>query len=187
MKKTVLAISLVMTSLSFMSQAAEETLEKPKITCDQEKGTLRIESAALNPNIDDALIAKESIACFKGKKSYKKILADVMIAINPKENYYQCNTEKEPTLLVLKTWEAGRPGLVSDGDTEDPKMETVNERSLLIRSPISCYAKMSTGLFSGIQGGVNMILKIMDHNVFRMNSDKDQSRTVTIDLESITQ
>jgi len=185
MKKTILSMSMAMASLSGVAYAGNGDLGNPKVTCDSNNGRIKIESTALN--IDDALIAKEAQVCFKKRNSYKKVLTDVMKTINPKDNGYKCNAEKQPTLLVLTTWEAGRPGLGSaEDDSEDPKMEIGNERTLLVRTPISCFAKVSSGLFSGIQGGVNMILSITDHQVFRMNSEKDQSQTVMIELKSIT-
>jgi hypothetical protein len=186
MKKTIISAAVVLSSLSVFGQGEETVLEKPTVKCASETGILTIESTALNPNIDDSLISKEARVCFKSKKAFKMALAEVMKEINPKDNFYQCNTEKDPAVLILKTWESGRPGIVADGNTEDPMMEMINERSLLVRSPISCYAKGSTGLFSGIQGGVNMTLDITDNNQFRMNSDKDQSRLVTVKLVKIS-
>lgn len=183
--KTMFFFVLIVGNLANAVDQAINTEEKRNIVCDKNE-KLIIQIMGLDFSFDDVKITEEAVKCFHKNAEYKNSLKNLMLNVAPKQNFWKCNLEKNDLKhMLLTSWESGRPAIDFKSESEDPIGITENSRSLLIREDIYCSDSMSTGLYSGIQGGISFKISIEETRTFRMISNADKSQVITVKFDGI--
>jgi hypothetical protein len=191
--KSVIGAILTASSLTLafdhatMKVKKSEKVEASVKVCSAEQGTLSITNTGADADMDQQQIAREIVKCFHKNSKYKAELAAQMKELQPKQNNQRCQVEKDKQVMVLSSWDSGRPWFDSNTGEENPLGSMSFEKNLLIRQDIHCWNRTDTGLFSGIQAGVALKVKYTEETKFRIEgAGVDDSQVIKVELLEIS-